>query len=607
MLLTLGLLFLFGMPQAAVADEERAPESNELAAGIYPGVQLVGVSFKAKVGVPIPDLNSAQLSVLGERLQRMVASGTIDNTEEAFFDAAFKAIAEDPERYLVATSQIRSTTEELGGFGTGFVVTPDGYIVTAAHVVAPDEDDLLRAFAESALETFVEQDAQEVQAYIGSGSDDLTPKQAEYLTKAMAGFYVNHMSLQSEVTKSVTLQVGTAVAGVAKVHESKPVEVIDVGESYPGKDVAILKMDGQTHLPTLPMGTNDDVHEGDTLYVAGYPMASTFMSGLSDSSTITPTVTEGPLTAKKSNTAGTPIFQTQAPASPGNSGGPVVNGQGDVIGILVAGATDQSGADVEGQQFVIPASVISEKLKQNNVTPETSDTTELYNEALTAYFKKYYKRALPLFQQVKNLYPGHPFVDEYITKSQSAIQAGEDETPISLLVWALIGGGVAFVLLLAIGILVLILRKRQKPGVPGPAGFAPMGPGQPPGVPGYGQQPQYGPPGYDQAYMQDPGYPGQAGPYPQGDVSPPEAPPQESYDPGFTPEDTPGYPGSPSPGGYPPAPPAPQPPPIPPAPQPPPVPPAPPAPQQPQPDPGTGPKADGWDSPDAPGPDSPPQ
>jgi serine protease Do len=527
-------------PPLSLAATGTVQPATRIADRTYPGVQLIETDFTATLSVPDGTMDEAAFSRLQDRLTRQALSGAVDATEAALVEAIVDEIAKAPLTYFKPSSTMRHTTATVSGFGTGWVVTPDGYMVTAAHVVNPDPAEIKQAFAESALNDFVTQDAQSLQQ--GSGAQ-FTPDQIKKLTDAAAAFDAHYLSL-GPVTKSVSAQIGVGVAGFKKMDKGKPIEVVSAGEPYPGKDVAVLKLDGEQHLPTLPVGQNADVAAGDTLYVAGYPAASTFYSGLSKDSQVQPTVTQGPLTAVKSNPAGTPIFQTQAPASPGNSGGPVLDDAGKVVGILVASAVDDKGNALEGQEFVIPASVVTEKLNQSNVHPTASDTTTLYGQALDAYYQQYYSRALPLFQQVSNLYPGHPYVEDFITKSQSAINAGQDKTPAGVTGMLLIGGVALVVVLIVVLLLVLLLRRRRKgatpaAGVPGTAPFAQPGPGYP-----QQGQPQ---PGYPQAA---PGYPQAAPGYPQAAPGYPQAAPgYPQAAPGY-PQAAPGYPqqGQPQPG-----------------------------------------------------------
>ncbi|MDH3255349.1 MAG: trypsin-like peptidase domain-containing protein, partial [Acidobacteriota bacterium] len=109
-------------------------------------------------------------------------------------------------------------------------------------------------------------------------------------------------------------------------------------------DIAVLKVDARD-LASLELGNSSDLLVGETVVALGNPL------GLSNS------VTTGVLSARGRTVPAesgerlfTDFLQTDASINPGNSGGPLVNLDGDVIGIntaIIAGA--------EGIGFAIPA------------------------------------------------------------------------------------------------------------------------------------------------------------------------------------------------------------------------------------------------------------
>ena len=113
------------------------------------------------------------------------------------------------------------------------------------------------------------------------------------LAQAFQDWYIRYLEV-GEVSTTVSAQIGVATAGLDKTQRGQPAEIIKVGAPYPGKDVAVLKLDGAAHLPTLPLGDDADVPEGSTLHVTGYPAASTFSSGMSADSQVQPTITAVP-------------------------------------------------------------------------------------------------------------------------------------------------------------------------------------------------------------------------------------------------------------------------------------------------------------------------
>lgn len=92
------------------------------------------------------------------------------------------------------------------------------------------------------------------------------------------------------------------------------------------RDLVLLGVDGR-ELPVLPVGTDDAVRVGDRVYVMGNPMGldRTFSDGLISSRRLI---------------RGNQLLQITAPISHGSSGGPVMNGFGEVVGVAVSQLTE---------------------------------------------------------------------------------------------------------------------------------------------------------------------------------------------------------------------------------------------------------------------------
>ena len=109
-------------------------------------------------------------------------------------------------------------------------------------------------------------------------------------------------------------------------------------------DVAVIKIDAGRELPFVPVGNSDAVQVGDWAVAIGSPF------GLES------TVTAGIVSAKGRDIAGSQQFQrfiqTDAAINRGNSGGPLVNIKGQVIGINTMIATSSGG--YQGVGFALP-------------------------------------------------------------------------------------------------------------------------------------------------------------------------------------------------------------------------------------------------------------
>ncbi len=516
-------LALLVMGQPAPAHAEDANPRTILAAKAYPGIQLIATTYTATVTVAIPTVNQSALNSLVNRLILQAATGVIGTSDAEISEAIVDAIVKSPGRYFVATAQTYSDTASVIGVGTGWVITPDGYIVTAAHVVEADPAELAPEFAAKTLtkvsNAFVKG--------LSSGTTSFNRSQVNRLARAVTKWFAGHMSV-SDLRTDVAALVAQGSVSQGKKQEAVSAQVVDAGVPYPGNDVALLKIDGVENMPTLSLGEDGDVAEGSTLHVAGYPAASTFSGGLSAASRVQPTVTEGPITAIKYTADDMPVFQTQAPASPGNSGGPVLDDESKVVGVLVASAVGSDGVALEGQEFVIPVSVVQEMLDANGVEAEASETSTAYDEAVDDFYQEHYKDALPLFQKAQELYPDHPYVDTYINDTNAGIANGDDKSPAKesssdsgggLPGWLIpVAGGVAGLLVVLLLLLVVLRKRGSAKGQPT------TGPQQPQqAYPGYTQQ-QGGYPQQAQQAQQTPQAPPATTPYPQ---QPQQAYPQQ--------------------------------------------------------------------------------
>ena len=130
------------------------------------------------------------------------------------------------------------------------------------------------------------------------------------------------------------------------------------GSQLPGKvtgrncyvDLAVISVEGMGSFSELKLANSDRVSVGEDVLVLGFP--SRGLRG-------TATVTRGIISAvgKNSNTAD--LFQTDAAINPGNSGGPLINSQGQVIGINSWRADDiEKERNVENIGLAIPSNFV---------------------------------------------------------------------------------------------------------------------------------------------------------------------------------------------------------------------------------------------------------
>ncbi|MBT3514472.1 MAG: trypsin-like serine protease, partial [Nitrospina sp.] len=92
-------------------------------------------------------------------------------------------------------------------------------------------------------------------------------------------------------------------------------------------DLALIKIDSPDPLPVIPLGYSEELKPGDWVMAIGSPFGLDL------------TVTVGIVSAKGRSLGATPyddFIQTDTPINPGNSGGPLINTNGEVVGINTA-------------------------------------------------------------------------------------------------------------------------------------------------------------------------------------------------------------------------------------------------------------------------------
>ena len=123
-------------------------------------------------------------------------------------------------------------------------------------------------------------------------------------------------------------------------------------------DLAVIQLPAGRTYATLPLGNSDAVAQGDEVTAWGYPVDSFLGSG--------PTLTRGIISSTNRIFDDTKYLQTDASIAPGNSGGPVVDRFGRVVGVNTAGLVqiqeDGTRIPVPGIYLAIASIEVSSRL-----------------------------------------------------------------------------------------------------------------------------------------------------------------------------------------------------------------------------------------------------
>ena len=128
-------------------------------------------------------------------------------------------------------------------------------------------------------------------------------------------------------------------------------------------DIAVVKISSEKVSTVAEFGDSSQLAVGETAIAIGSPLGSEYAN----------TVTQGivsslnrhvSLKSEDGQAISTNAIQTDTAINPGNSGGPLINIQGQVIGITSSKIASNGGTSVEGLGFAIPANDVKNIIKQ---------------------------------------------------------------------------------------------------------------------------------------------------------------------------------------------------------------------------------------------------
>jgi serine protease Do len=323
--------------------------------------------------------------------------------------AALDAIARDLQVKWRDGSGEGVVETGAGGSGSGFIIHPDGWILTSGHVIARTRDaaalknELLRNGAISALlKHFPVDDLRRL--YRGEALE-------QHVLALAAHGTIDHEAIVNEVELSNGEKMPFTIARYSPALTER------------GTDLALLRV-SRKNLPTLQLGDSDAVRIGDSVWAIGYPEVASstdeVIGGwLSRESDLEATLSNGTITAIKTDITNTPVFQSNVGIYRGNSGGPAVNRQGDVVGISTWGHTD-----ADQIKFLVPVNVAKKFVSDAKIAYNgDGEFNRHWQTALTAAADGDWSLANAEMTRASALFPNSPDLVRFRRDAQRALQS----------------------------------------------------------------------------------------------------------------------------------------------------------------------------------------
>jgi len=363
--------------------------------------------------------------------------------------------------------------------GSGTFITSHGDIVTADHVVNPPPRD-------QALTQFLEQQAaQDVVDYTNAQSATTPVTKAQVLQNLESG------QLPSDPiydTPTSVVFLSTAYTGPLSAPDfpSLPSQVgaqvdkIEKESAANQKDVAIIHTPFKD-TPSVQLGDSSTVHIQDTLTIIGFPGNADLSSKPTD--LLTFSVNKINVSSIKTTDAGAPVIQVSGNVEQGDSGGPALDNQGNIVGIVSFGIVNpDSPGGTSGTSFLQAGNSATELVNSLNLDTTAGPFQKLWSQAFNDYSATtpgHWHRATQELNQLATNYPLFQGVKPYLsyaqeqakterlsstqTPTQTQTQPGRNGPSTNSLTALLLPIAlVVLLLLVVILLLVLVLGNRRR-------------------------------------------------------------------------------------------------------------------------------------------------
>jgi len=258
---------------------------------------------------------------IGSLLLVAIFAGAITlGAYKLFFEGSKYNIIESSDQAKVFNTSLAPTSAKGSGINdVDFTVAAENTVNAVVHIKSVTTSNSSR----SPWDFIYGSDSGRQRAQVGSGSGVIISPDGHIVTN-------NHV-----IAKSNKLQV--------TLNNNKTYDAELIG-SDSNSDIALIKIDAERKLPYLAFGDSDNTKIGEWVLAVGNPF------------NLTSTVTAGIVSAKARNLGKDQSFiQTDAAVNPGNSGGALVNTNGDLVGINTA-ISSQTGSYV-GYSFAVPSNI----------------------------------------------------------------------------------------------------------------------------------------------------------------------------------------------------------------------------------------------------------
>lgn len=367
-----------------------------------------------------------------------------------------------------------------GGVGSGFLVSSNGYIATSGHVVSLAPADvvvsglmenpiLLRQFTSASGLTAEQAANPAVVAATLAKIYDL-PKEKlridnrrEIIIAALGDRPVPAASQEEikELFNTPDSDFHKRAEIKAINYESKDLLSIEQPneDGFSASDVALIKINAD-NTPYIALTDSNKIQQNQAITLVGFPADAD--NQLTTNTVISPTVTNGHISSiRQANGSTSRLFQTDADASEGSSGGPALTIAGEAFGLVTYRFKAGSEANA-AKSYVRDISDFKELIEANKIKlPLESSTQTNWQTGLSLFNEEKYSKAAQKFLAVLQSYPAHRLANNYLAQAQQAIREGKDKKDPPYMLLGIITSGIGGILIMIFAGLQIVRHRRN--------------------------------------------------------------------------------------------------------------------------------------------------
>lgn len=439
------LTLVSALPLTILAADAPFPESM-VTLRAQPAVFFVRAI--ADIELQVPESVDVNVDAVKRDLSRVQNAG---HGQATVSDGNWDLIFQNPERYLIASGKLRteSRAEDIGWSGSAFAISREGILLTNAHVAGGSTSEPVTEEYFSTLDGTIQNDLKKLASTLGKATT--TEERVNKAWASMYAFYAPRCRITSKF-KSAQIVLDYKVdpqksfaalksegmdawfGSMKREAITVPAKVLAIGQSLPGKDVAVLKVtfepeeqarllqrNQQQPLPglekmladlqndrmvCLALGDVKDVLPQEKVYSLGFPGVGFNEQFMDPESRFKVSSKSGQISQTKRmlSDGGWDIFEMTAPTNHGDSGGPVLNVSGRVIGLNVGKISFTNETNLV--KLAIPINIAQEMLKKLDIKPDPGPLSAHWEQGLRRFAEGKYQESLQEIQTAIKIQKG---------------------------------------------------------------------------------------------------------------------------------------------------------------------------------------------------------